>query len=86
MTISLATKGVICQGKLIINIIQRYLLPFVVTVIRNPISFAAKIKANLKVNLKSINPIKVIGSLQNSFKYNIKKQSNIQITIKKICD
>lgn len=86
MTISLATKGVICQGKLIINIIQRYILPFTVSIIRNPISFTTKIKNSLKLNVKSVNPIKVLSSLQNLFKYNMKTQSSVKITIKKICD
>jgi len=85
MTISLITKGMICQGKLIINIIHRHILPFTISVLRNPISFATKIRNNLRINIKSINPIKIINSLKNLFRYNIKKQSNIKIKINKIC-
>jgi hypothetical protein len=85
MTVSLITKGMICQGNMIVNIIQKYVLPFAVRLKINPIKANIKVFQSIKATVKSIvNPLK-IKVLQNLFKVNITKISSIKIKIKKIC-
>jgi hypothetical protein len=52
MSISLITKGMICQGNLVINTVQAFITPFLTKINLKTVSANIRIIPNFKINLK----------------------------------
>lgn len=84
-TISLATKGMICQGELIINRFYKFIIPLKLRIKNDKIKINISKRENLSLFMsEKLIPLQ-FNIVKSKIKHNITKKLNLRFKIKKGC-